>query len=354
MIKVINIKYETEPIEPSNKNFLRCVEYAKTMTDDYKKYLPNKPKESVSFELHNITSDLANTIRRFLCDEIFVYSMTLDEYDIKTTDEFILNDYVKKRIECIPIMQDMEKYDIDKFTINLHTENLTTNCSNVYTRDFEILYNNKPYTGDDFFSNNIDIFSLKPTKKINITNIKITKGVAKDDAGKFLLLSNIVYKILDSKPLEKTKFKRSGESSLNSNPNKFLFKITNHRNIKPKKILNICFDDIINRLDLIRTDIKNIKESDINYISDLTKLETVGNFKLLYLIKEYWTIANIISRYCYLQDKDIDFVCSSIIHPTTEISIIKIKHKNYLKVLTNSIDNIIKDIKTIKAHFLKD
>ena len=31
---------------------------------DYKKYLPNRPKESISFELHDITSDMANTIRR--------------------------------------------------------------------------------------------------------------------------------------------------------------------------------------------------------------------------------------------------------------------------------------------------
>ena len=76
MIKVINVKYEIEPVEPKNKNFLKCVEYAKLVTDDYKKYLPNIPKESVSFELHNTTSDMANTIRRFLCDEIPVYSMS--------------------------------------------------------------------------------------------------------------------------------------------------------------------------------------------------------------------------------------------------------------------------------------
>ena len=275
----------------------------------------------------------------------------IDEYDIKTDDEFILNDYIKKRIESIPITQNMENYDIDKFAINLHRENATTECMNIYTRDFDILYDNKPYTGVHFFSENINVFSLKPIKKINITNIQITKGIAKDDASKFLLLSNITYKILDSKPLEKDKFKKTGESSLNSNPSKFLFKLTNHRNFKLKKILNICFNNIVNRLDNINTDIKKIKESDVGYISDIIKLETVGKFKLIYLIDEYWTISNVISRYCYLQDKDIDFVCSSIIHPTTEMSIIKIKHKNYLKILTNSIENIIKDMKKIKSSF---
>jgi len=351
MVKVVNIKYETEAVEPNNKNFQKCIEYAKLITKDYKKYLPNRPKESISFELHDITSDMANTIRRFLYDEILVYSMSLDEYDIKTTDPFILNDYVKKRIESIPIIQDMEKYDIDKFTINLSFENLTAESMNIYTRDFEILYNDKKYTGDYFFSENICVFSLKSSKKIKISNIKIIRGVAKDDASKFLLLSNINYKILDTKPINKTQHKKTGESSLNSNPSKFLFKLTNHRNIKPKKILNLCLDNITERMENINAEIKKINENDTNYISDLIKLETNGNFIILHMNNEYWTLANVISRYCYLQDKDIEFVCSSIIHPTTEISLIKIKHKNYLKILINAINDIIKDVKNIKSYF---
>jgi DNA-directed RNA polymerase subunit L len=351
MVKIVNIKYDTEPVEPNNKNFLKCIEYAKLITKDYKKFLPNKPKESVSFELHNATSDLANTIRRFLCDEIYVYSMTVDEDNIKTTDPFILSDYVKKRIESIPILQNMETQDIEKFDIHLYYENLTTECANVYTRDFEILYNGKKYSGVDFFSDNICIFSIKPTKKININGITISRGIAKDDANQFLLLSNIQYKILDVKPLDKSKHSTEGESSLNSCPSKFLFKLTNHRNIEPKKILKMCFDLIISRFENINSDIKNIKDDDLEYLSELLKLETSGNFKLIHLIGEYWTISNVIARYCYIQDKDIDFVCSSIIHPTTEVSIIKIKHKNYLKVISSAISDIIKDIKTIKDYF---
>lgn len=351
MVKVVNIKYEVEPIEPKNANFLKCLEYAKLMTDDYKKYLPDKSKESVSFELHDTTSDMANAIRRFLHDEIEVYSMTLNESDIDTDDPFILTDHIKQRIEAVPITQDIEKYNMEKFTINLSSHNLTTEVMDIYTRDFEILYDGKKFKGDHFFSNNIHVFSLKTTKKIKISNIKIIKGIAKDNYGKFVFLSNIKYKILDTKPLEKTKYKRTGESSLNSTPSKFLFKLTNHRNIDPKKIMIMCLDSIINRIENLNSDVAKIKETETNYVSNLIKLENVGNFMLLHLINEYWTLSNLVSRYCYLQDKDIEFVCSSIIHPTTEVSIVKIKHKNYLKIILNALNEILKDLKTIKSSF---
>ena len=91
--------------------------------------------------------------------------------------------------------------------------------------------------------------------------------------------------------------------------------------------MNNCLDIIILRLTNINKEISNIKDTDASYISDLITLETNANFKIVYLTGEYWTIANIIARYCYLEDNDIEFVCSSITHPTTEISKIRIKHK---------------------------
>lgn len=351
MVKVTNIKYETYDIETNHKEFKKCIEYAKLINSNYKKLLPNKPKKSVTFEIHDTNSDFANMIRRFLQDEIPVYSMGLDDYDIQSDDEFILNDYIKRRIEYIPILQDLEKYDITKFNIHLFIENKTHSNITVYTRDLEILYDNKKYTGADLFSYNIPILELRSSKKININNIKIDKGMAKDDAGKYLLLSNLKYKILDGIPLSKTKYKTTGESSLNSNPRKFLFKLTNHRNIDPKKIMKLCLNEIYTKLNIILTEIKKIKDDDSEFISEIIKLETNDNFKLIYFINEYWTIANVISRYCYLEDNDIDFVCSSILHPTNEISLVKIKSKNYLKILINAINQIIKDIKIFQLIF---
>ena len=70
MVKVLNIKYEEYPVEPNTPQFKKCVEYAKLIDKDYKLYLPDKPKKSVEFELHDANSDLANAIRRGIIDEV--------------------------------------------------------------------------------------------------------------------------------------------------------------------------------------------------------------------------------------------------------------------------------------------
>ena len=51
MVKVKNIKYTEIPFETKDKTFLKCIEYIKSVTADYKKYLPNNNKQRVSFEL---------------------------------------------------------------------------------------------------------------------------------------------------------------------------------------------------------------------------------------------------------------------------------------------------------------
>ena len=350
-MSITNIKYETHDVEPNNKEFKKCIEYAMLIDKNYKRFLPKKPKKSLSFELHNSNSDFANTIRRFLQDEIYVYSMDLNEYDIQTDDEFILNDYIKRKIEYIPILQEFEKFDISKFSIQLYIENKTSNIKPIYTSDLEVLYDNKKYTGDDLFSWNIPILDLRPSKKINIGNISIVSGQSKNDAGKFLLLSNLKYKILDMEPLNKTKYNTTGKSSLNTNPSKFLFKLTNHRNIDPKKIMNLFCNEFIKRLEIILQEIKKIKKEDDEFINNIIKLEKKNNIYFIYLFNEYWTISNVISRYCYLENDNIEFVCSSIIHPTEETSIIKIKDSNYLKILINAINNILNDVKKIQKSF---
>jgi len=350
MVKVTDITYETIPIEPTNESFKKCVEYIKLIGKDYKKMLPKKPKKTVSFEIHNSNSDFANLIRRNLLDEFTVYSMYMSE-TVQYDDSFHLNEVIEKQIEYIPILQDLEKYDIDKFSINLFAENKTYSIITIYSRDLEILYDNKKYAGESLFSDNIPILDLRASKKINITGIKICKGKAKDDSGKYLLLSNLKYKILDVIPLNKTKYETTGESSLNSNPSKFLFKLTNHRNIEPKKIMKICLGSIQKKLETILSEITKIKDSDTEYISDIIKFEILDNFKLIHFFGEYWTISNVISRYCYIEDNDIEFVCSSITHPTTEISIVKIKSNNYLKILINAVRNIINDVNIMEKSF---
>ena len=162
MVKVKNVKVSEIPFETADKNFQRCVEYIKSVTPDgaYKKYMPKKPKQKLSFELIDANSDLANTIRRFLLDEIPVQSMTVSEENIKTTDRFILTDYLKKQIELVPILQGI---DMTELKISLSIENNTDKRMPIYTRDMKITdKSGKKLDNAKYFSETI-IFSRKST-----------------------------------------------------------------------------------------------------------------------------------------------------------------------------------------------
>jgi DNA-directed RNA polymerase subunit L len=322
------------------------------MTSDYKKYIPKNPKQCLSFELEDATSDLANCIRRYLIDEIPVYSMDVNEEDIESDDRFILTDFLKKNIELIPFLQDITDKEANDMTMSLHVENKTDDVISVYSGDIEILDKKKNVLDNSkYFTTTIPIIKLRSGTMINIKNITITSGIGKINSGKFILLSNILYEILDVVPLEENKFSRTGVSSLVSNPLHFRFGLTTHRNKDIKKIMPTCCTLIIKTMEKIKVELSKIKESDTIYFSDIIELETKGDVKLFYLKGEYWTIANIISKYCYLTFKDIQFVCSAIMHPSSEVSIVKIKHDESVKLILSAIELIIADIETINKSF---
>jgi DNA-directed RNA polymerase subunit L len=346
--KVKNIKFTELPFETKDKNFQQCIEYIKLTGADYKKYIPKNPKQRLSFELENINADLANCIRRYLIDELPVYSMNVMEENIDSDDRYILVDYLRNNIEMIPFQQEITDKEADGFDISLHIENKTDDTIMVYSRDIQIHDKQKKILDNaDYFTTTIPIVQLKAGKYLTIKNINVVKGVGKTHAAKFALLSNIEYEILDVKPLEVSKFNRTGESSLMSSPKHFAMALTTHRNINVKRVMPMCCEAIIKTLSGIRSALKPIKETDLVYFSDIIELETKGDVKLYHLKGEYWTIANIIARYCYLEHPDISFVCSSIVHPLTEESMVKIKHSETLKILDAAIEAIIDDITII-------
>lgn len=347
MVKVKNIKFTELPFETDDKNLQKCISLIKTINADYKKFIPKNPKQKLSFELTESQPELANCIRRYLMDEMEVYSMDVNEEKIKSTDKFILNDFIKKNIELIPFKQDIDT-DIQ---LKLHVENKTDEIITIYSKDLEILYKNKPAKIEDYVTTTIPITQLRPCSTIDITDIKIVSGTGKVDAGKFALLSNIYYEIMDVEPLEENKFKRVGESSLVSNPTHFKLILTSHRNLDLRKIMPLCCANIIKKLEDIKTELTKIDEKEKIYLSDMIELETKGDIKLFNLKGEYWTISNIIAKYCYIIFNDIQFVCSAILHPSIETSVVKIKHPESVKIMIDAIKLIIADVGSIKKSF---
>jgi DNA-directed RNA polymerase subunit L len=351
MPKVKNVKVEEIPFESKDANFQKCLDYIKLVDPNYKKYLPETPKQQLTFELTETSSELANCIRRFLIGELPVYSMDVDEETIETNDSFILSDYLKKNIELIPFNQGISDSDADNLRCSLTMENKTDDIITVYSGDLDMQLGKTPVKSSKYFSSTIPIIKLRPAMSLSIEKIGITQGVAKQNAGKFLLLANVSYKIMDIKPVEESKYNRTGESSLNSTPRHFRIGYKTHRNIEPKKVMNECCAQITSRITNIQKELANIKSDTNVHFSDLIDLESKGDVKIFHFKGEYWTLANIMSKYCYLTDKDVPFVSSGIIHPSTEESLLKLRHTNPTKLLTAAIKSILADIATISKAF---
>ena len=353
MLKINNLKIDEISFTKKNndKNFNRCLEYAKMINPKYMEFLPINSKYSVSFELTNTTTDFANFIRRSLMDEVVVYSMTVVDTDIMTDDRFILADYLKKNIELVPFSQNITESDIKDLTISIDIKNTTDDLRTIYTGDIDIYIKSKKVDISKYISTTIALIQLRPSTFLKIDNITISSGQAKYDSGQFLLLSNISYEILDVVPLLEGKHETKGESSLNSEPAHFRIGYRTHRNISPKKVMIKCCNEMIRRFTNIQKELSQINKSEKVHFSDLIELETKGDVKIFHFKNEYWTVSNVISKYCFMAFKDIQFVCSGIVHPSTEESVVKIKHTEPVKIIQTAIKNILIDLNTVLKLF---
>jgi DNA-directed RNA polymerase subunit L len=354
MVKISNLKIDEISFakKMSDKNFKLCVDYAKLIDPNSMDFLPKASKYSVSFELTDTTTDFANCIRRSLMDEVKVYSMTVVDTDILTDDRFILADYLQKNIELVPFLQDLTESEVKDITISIDIKNTTDDLRTIYTGDIDVYIKSKKVDTSKYFSTTIALIQLRPSTFLKIDNITISYGQSKNDSGQFILLANTSYEILDVVPLDEGKYETKGESSLNSTPTHFRIGYKTHRNIKPKHVMTKCCGELIKRFNAILKELSNIKPSESAHFSDLINLETKGDVKLFHFKNEYWTVSNVISKYCYLAFKDIQFVCSSIVHPSTEESIVKIRHTEPLKIIQTAVKNILTDLNTVNKLFM--
>jgi hypothetical protein len=344
-----------------NKQMQKCLDILKTESEQFPigyndaiKLLPKRSKISVTFELGNSNVEFANAIRRCLIDEISIKSLDFDEFDdFKSDDLYILNDFIKKQLDLIPIMQD---YDYGDMEFQLYKKNDTDEIIDVTSGDIKVVVNDNDKVSNKHnnatFSENIVLCKLRPGKFVRINNIKVTEGVAKDNAAKYNSISNIYYEIIDIDPIVETRLGQTGVSSMLTNPKHFKMGYSTHRNFDNPKLLIIqTCETLIDKLSDIITELKKIKNRDRQYISDLLTLETTGDVKKISIIGEYWTVINVICKYAYIEAIDIKFIAPAIIHPEKEVGLINIIHPEFSSVLQNSIKKIIKDLEVVMVAF---
>ena len=348
-IKVQDFNLIKEIDNKKNKSMQLCIDLLSKHNIDASTILPKKSKLTVSFELTNSNTDIANGLRRCLIDEVPIKSFDLNEHeDLESSDPYILCDVIKKQIELLPINQE---YDYSNVEISLFKENTTDEIIDVTTDDF-IYKENKASKIVNIVGSGILLTRLRPGETIKIKKLMISIGVGKLNYGKFSSVSNITYKILDTTPMIDTRIGNEGISSMNSNPKHFYIEYSTHRNIEnPLKLISTCCDILIDRFQIILNDVKNIKNSDKSYLSDLLTLETIDNKKVLKIKGEYWTMVNLIARYCYILTNNIQFVSPALIHPEKEVGVINIVHNEFSTLLSNSIKKIIEEYLLIKKNF---
>lgn len=336
------------------KKMTRVLNLFKKYKINYEELLPKYKKHQVSFILDNSNTQLANAIRRVLTDEIPIDSMTFDFKDhlIGTdtkpkSDEYILTDVIIQKIEAIPLKQDIPNKD--KIRMTLDITNNTLGVIPVYSSDIKVFSGSKTneIKNHDFFEGCHIITYLRPNRRIYIKNIYITNGIGIDNGNAFKATNTVEYEIINNS------FK-----SLQYNANKFKIGYMTYGNIKPKKIMVKCCDVLLNKCQKAKENIEkalnseSFKKSKLKYYySNELEIETVKNVVKYIFTNEYWTLANLISWYCYELDPNIPFTAPGLLHPNIEKARVMIKHKQPHKLIIDAIKKAISDIKKIKKNF---
>jgi DNA-directed RNA polymerase subunit L len=189
-------------------------------------------KEKVSFVLAGVPAAVPNAIRRAVRDEIRgrCLSFELDDYvREKTSDPFMLYEFVRERIRLIPLRPQVSESVVKTLRLGLYAKNHTGNVMTVYSGDLQIT---QGALSAPLFNPTHEIAFLQPGRTLCIKNIRLVEGQgSEEDDAAFLVGARSTSIPLDLKryPRKEThmpggsKVAQSGfvQSSLVSNPRRF-------------------------------------------------------------------------------------------------------------------------------------
>lgn len=315
----------------------------KTLLDSNKHLLPFYTKTGLEFQLINSNEAFANAIRTIFNDELLIKYLDVSIFNINTDDKYILPDNIIERIASIPLLQNT---NINK-KYKLQIINNSNDIIKVYSKELKSTDNSQVKD----FNPNILICTLKPNKYLSINNITINQDYGFHN--NIFSLGSFTYEIIN------TDFQ---SLSLNTNSTDFQLELINNGNIKMDDLVNKIYDNLYIRLKKIQNDINTYQLE--NHSSDISKILTDlfiiknsnsnGSNQLyeIHIINEYNNIGNLLTKYIYDLDNNIELINYKLEHPLRHKVIINIKHNQYKKLCNNAIDNILKDLNTFKSKLL--
>ena len=355
MLNIEKISINEVHIEktPELNEIVKIIKDHGDIADAYK-LLPVKPYHSVSFQLNNTHSAFANAIRRIFVEEITTYSMTTDENDILTNDEFIsgLKKVLLKNLALTPINQESKLLE-PNYDMRLYVKNTTNDIIDVFASDIKITSGKKEVPNDLIVYPNIVIMRLRPGKFLNLRKIVIQSGRAYEHYGYFSLLNSTIYEPLDIVPYDQ--FTKKGEKSMEVDCSKFKLGFTTCGNIMPKTVINKMIDKFEYDLLDIKSKIATYMDANAGdyYSGDGCEVEIKDEIYNYKFPGHYISVTAAIAMRCYKLDETILFCTSRVDRFDSMIGFIRLKHATPNKLVMAAIDACLLDLETIGNAFNK-
>jgi len=316
-------------------------------------YILNKKlnNNTLTFDLinssKNIKISLANAIRRIIISDIPVFSIDEKSIIFHENNTVLNNEFLKHRLSLIPIKSDLENVDYENLLITCKKNNDNELIENIYVSDFECIDTNKNIVIENeliFPYPKILFAKIKNNQFISFES-KLTNNNSENGGSQFCPVSTCIYTFKIDKKKTDEIVKNLEENKKNSfntqeiqrvyekndigDPNVYQFVLESIGFYDCNKIIEIGLDSLINRLSVIKTELKNNKSKKINL------LNTADEFYNFLIDNENETIGNLLSSYLSYE-KEV-FYCGYIIeHPLKKNIILRIKLNN-----DNNIENII-------------
>lgn len=357
-MKVSNIEYDVETIDKKNKY------YSIIEKSDLKNNLWHKNKNIVKFDLIDSNEAFANGIRRVFNDELEIGVMFVHPSELDTDDKFILPDNIIERINLIPFCQ-LQLEENKELSLSLKVSNDSGDIITIYSKDIKINSKQGGKSTENLFNQNFIICTLRPSKYLYINNITIKKR--EGFVNNVHTLGTHRYECINVD---------FAKSSLDTNLKDFRIELKDNGNSSYKQIIQLVRNNLFKRITKVKNLIAEYEMPDdtISQTQNLTVLDNSSND--IYIIKntkiidlhsileenskknesmniyeihikgEYHTVGNILTKYVYLEDKNIEIINYKLEHILKNKIIVTIKHSEYKKIIDNALTSFLKDLDT--------